>query len=316
MQRRHLHILITCVVVAAVHVALVHWYRHGVMGYGIAERTLQQFESLREQVDIVALGDSHVKWGIEAEAIPGAFNFALPGESYVQSYYRLRSLLDDEGQVLRAVVLPADPHSLARHSDHQFRHYYAAFVDPFELGRVDGEMLHRVIESLRGRLAPYAGQRANLLAYLETGRPPEVRWLDEVPMHAGSLASDRLVTAFSPAGRRAKAQERMGYHFGQAPGLDPTLGYYLGKLLSLCAERGIRVLLVRFPLGDAYLEALPDPAASDAMIARMVDASENAELLDARRVFANRPQLFADVDHLNREGAALLSRRVARRLAR
>ena len=170
-----------------------------------------------------------MKWGIEAGAIPGAFNFALPGESYVQSYYRLRSLLDDEGLELRAVVLQADPHSLVRRSDWEFRHYYAGFVDPFELGRVAGGTLRRIIENASARFAPYAGQRANLLAYLETGRPPEVRWLDQVAMHAGSLVSDRLVTAFSIAGRRAKAQERMRYHFGPEPALDATLVHYLGQ---------------------------------------------------------------------------------------
>ena len=52
MRRRYLHILIVLVVVAVVHVALVDWYRDGVMGYGIAERTVRQFESLREEVDI------------------------------------------------------------------------------------------------------------------------------------------------------------------------------------------------------------------------------------------------------------------------
>ena len=89
-----------------------------------------------------------------------------------------------------------------------------------------------------------------------------------------------------------------------------------GRILSLCEERGIRVLLVRLPLGDTYLEAMPDLAESDAMIERTADAFQDAELFDARRAFARRPQLFADVDHLNREGAARLSRSVARRLLR
>ena len=108
----------------------------------------------------------------------------------------------------------------------------------------------------------------------------------------------------------------MGFHFGSYPDLDPTLEYYLGRILALCDEREIQVLLVRFPLGDAYLQAMPDPGASDALIARAVDASRNAELLDARHAYSGRPRLFADVDHLNREGASLLSRRIARQLAR
>ncbi len=313
MNERARHNLIACLAVAVVHFGLDAFYRDVVNANGIAERTDRQFAAMRDEVDVLALGDSHVKWGIDA-SLPGAFNYALPGESHVQSYYRLRSLLDERGDAIRAVVLSADPHTLARHPDDQFRHYYAGFVDPFELAAVDGGWFERLGEALRGRFAPYVGQRANLVAYLETGRPPEARWLDQVEMQAGALASERRITEYSPEGRRAKARQRIRFHFGPAPAVDATRLHYLEQILRLCEERGVRALFVRFPLSVAYLEALGDARAFDAAIAERVEASPAAELLDARLMFAGDPSVFADVDHLNAEGARRLTRRVAAKL--
>lgn len=320
MLRRALQLGVAVLLLACVHFALSAWYRGAVMAGGVAERTLAQFEAMRDRVAVVGLGDSHVKWGLAADEIPDAFNFAIPGESYALSFYRLQSLLDDEGLALRAVVLAADPHSLERkrRPDQPFLHYYAGFADLHAIGRSEGAPLFGWVEGLRGRFAPYVAQRANLLAFLETGEPPEVRWLAQVPMSAGALASDNKMTRFSRAGRRAKAAERVRFHFGEQPAIDATLVEYLDRILALCEERGVLALFVRFPLSDAYLESLAahfDPAPVDAHIEARVARAPAAELLDARNAFHQQPAMFADVDHLNRNGAAALARLIARRVA-
>jgi hypothetical protein len=229
-------------------------------------------------------------------------------------------LLDDEDLPLRAVVLAADPHSLERkrRPDQPFLHYYARFADLLAIGRAEGQALFGWVEGLRGRFAPYAAQRANMLAFLATGKPPEVPWLASVQMRAGSLSSDLSLKRYSLQARRAKAVERMRFHFGDDPAIDPILAGYLDRLLALCDARGVRTLLVRFPLSDAYLNALApvmDPRRVDAHIEASAARFDSVALLDARRAFSGQPQLFADMDHLNDAGAARLSRMLARRLA-
>ena len=320
MPRRASHLMLIFLVVAALHFSLVAWYQNVVMANGVAERTLRQFDAKRDRVRVVALGDSHVKWGIAADVIPGGFNFALPGETYALSFYRLQSLLDEEGLALRFIILAADPHSLEpkRGPDQPFLHYYAGFADLYAIGRAEGTPLFGWVDGLRGRFAPYVAQRSNVLAFLATGEPPEARWLASVPMQAGSLSSDAMMMRFSAAGRRAKAEERVGFHFGTTPSIDATLAEYLDRILSLCDTRGVRALLVRFPLSGEYLRALNakvDLSRVDTRIQGSVARFGSAELLDARRAFAGAPELFADVDHLNREGARRLSRLIARRMA-
>lgn len=304
---------IACLIVACVHLALSAYYRDVVMGNGIAERTQRQYDAMDAPVRLLALGDSHMKWGFRAAQIDGAFNFALPGESLVQSYYRLESLLEaGAAEDLRAVVLQADPHTLSRRPDDQFLHYYARFVDPLELARVDGAWLETLGGNLRGRYVPYAGQRANLMDYVATGRPPEVRWLDQLTLRAGGLVSEESVTRYAREGRRAVAEQRIRYHFGRQRAVDPTLLHYLERILALCEARGLRALFVRFPLHDSYLEALGDAGEFDRALRVRIEASPAAETLDLRHAFRGDDAPFSDVDHLNATGAARLTRFVAR----
>ena len=86
---------------------LVHWYREVVMNDGIAERTLRQFREIETPVNTLALGDSHVKWGIQPKILAGSFNFAMPGERYVETFYRLQ--LSDELALTPDVQLLLEP---------------------------------------------------------------------------------------------------------------------------------------------------------------------------------------------------------------
>ena len=140
---RILHVLFALLAVGFAHFALVHWYREVVMRDGVPERTLRQFDALDPaSIHTLALGDSHVKRGIQPRALEGSFNFALPGERYPEMFYRLQSLLA-AGLPVDTVVLQAEPHLVAERPEPHgaFAHYYAGFVDYPKLGWERGEPL-------------------------------------------------------------------------------------------------------------------------------------------------------------------------------
>ena len=125
-RSRILPILFLLVVFGLVHFALSHWYREVVMRDGVPERTLRQFDAVDPaSIHTLALGDSHVKRGIQPRALEGSFNFALPGERYPEMLYRLQSLLA-AGLSVDTVVLQAEPHLVAERPDphRAFAHYY------------------------------------------------------------------------------------------------------------------------------------------------------------------------------------------------
>lgn len=304
------------VLFGAIHFALTDWYLGRAMGGGVAERTLEQFDAAGPEIDVLALGGSHVKWGVRPEFIPGAFNFAMPGERYIYTYYRLRSLLE-AGLDVRAVIISADPHALLEHTrDPGFQHYYAWFVDFPALGWAEGEPLLYTARWLRDRYAPYAGKRRYVLDYLADGRPPELPWLENVAMEQGAMLGTRSLADRMPAEIEAAARERAELHFGK-PTLSLASARHLERLLELCEREGIEVLLVRFPLTPAYREALAahvDEAVLDARLAKIAAPFRGIRTLDFRARFDDHPGLFSDVDHVNERGAVLLSQAIRRAL--
>ena len=99
-------------------------------------------------------------------------------------------------------------------------------------------------------------------------------------------------------------------HLGRREPFDPRNVDDFDRLLDLCDEKGIRVLLVKFPLTREYLDAAEpfvDIDGHDRRVADLVDDRAGVAVLDVRSRFPDRTELFTDPDHLNSRGAKLLA---------
>jgi len=88
------------------------------------------------------------------------------------------------------------------------------------------------------------------------------------------------------------------------------------RTLDFIAERGIRCVLLYIPTIDVFNQA--EPQAYDkavAMLRSYADQYETVAFLDYNRLFAHRHELFYDPIHLNPEGRAAVTARLARDLA-
>jgi hypothetical protein len=300
----------------AIHLALVAFHRDRVFGDGVSERTQAQYDAVRGGVHTLILGSSHAKWGIAADALEDAFNLSLGGQTAPESYYVLRSELADPTVDLHTVILPADSVTF---SDWQsgvfgYRHWYAPRVDYAAIGRRRGRPLLYAANGFLGEWAPYAGQRRQILSYLNTGISPQLAAHIGLAMNRGSFSSSDSWAKEPAEKRRATADERARLHFPE-PGFDEVAGEYLRRTLELAREEGLRVLLVRFPLSMEYLLAsrpFMESADVDAHLEEILADHPEVQVLDARLDYAGLPRLFVDPDHLNQRGARLLTRRVRR----
>lgn len=303
-----------------VHGALTAFYVDRVYQDGVAERTQEQLDAVRGTVRTLILGDSHAKWGVAAAGLEDAFNLALEGQTAAESYYLLESELEAASEPLRAVVLSADAQTFSDWQKGVFaqRHWYAPRVDYLEIGRRRGEPLRYAVNGWLGRYAPYVGQREGILRYLETGSAPQLTMHRQLAMERGSFLYPGSWTDVPEPTREELARQRADLHF-PSPGFDDVSGSYFRETLALASAAGLRVVVVRYPLSREYLEAsrpFVETARVDARLAEILAEHREVLLLDARRDYADRPQLFIDPDHLNGRGARRFTRRVRRLLAR
>lgn len=257
----------------------------------------------------VIVGDSHTETSIDPARLPGGVNISRSAENYCYSYLKLRYFLDCNPQV-RDVVLGFSPHNVMD-QDRQFSEDRANhWKDYFIL--MDG---HTRTDLASFRL-PY------LIAYLKAEygvpfrllqNPIAIKYLlgrsnysrADFPFNGGYQA---LRGSFLDAGKIAK---RAQDHFRKGEGYcgtSPVMVGYLRKIADLCDQRGVSLLLLDTPVTDAYRRLIPRQAMADfrRIQADLVYRHPRVAYLDLSAT-SLPPADFFDGNHLNREGAAVVT---------
>lgn len=180
-----------------------------------------------------------------------------------------------------------------------------------------GEPLYFAMRQFQGRFAPYVAQRANILHYLESGRPLEAEHLVGIRLERGSLIRNSGLGAVPKEERLSAAKVAAEIQLRERDPFDTRSVNDFLRLLDLCRKHGIRVLLVKFPLTADYIkEAVKyvDIDRHDRRVADLLAGRAGVALLDARSKFPDRLELFTDSNHVNSRGSKLLAREIHRSL--
>jgi hypothetical protein len=308
---------------------IILWVVNAVLTWGflrmVSERQIvrcqKQFDAFEGHPSVLAIGDSHLQRGFDVRvAGERTFCYTSPGENWMQTYYKLRWVLDS-GRTVERVVLSADPHSFSSISTARAfdAYYWARFVDPVEVGRRRGSVSKTVGYHMKGRLWPWAGEFGLLDDFLELRQKRREGDDDTPEMLRGFVVDPRDFTRYDVAKRRRKAELRAAGHLKGADYMDEEMLHYFAETLKLCAELDIPVTVVRMPVTRAYYEACertvadwqhPDGKAGSLdrlyeAVAEIIAAVDgDIELRDYHDLFFDEDALYSDPDHLNARGAA------------
>jgi hypothetical protein len=286
---------------------------------GLMPRTASQAElavrNIRPSTEVLALGASHVFTSIEPTLTERPWTNLSAG---LQNYLFMESVWaahEAKMPALRAVVLDLDPLPVFTDSYASSRGDYDHLLDlEPHLGALH-EPWGRKLVLARDRLLTrqLAVRRAfwrekvdaeNVLAAL---RPVPPKY-ETVPGHERLLGRRPESGAW---GERARGHRATVYSSEVIP---RNLAAF-ARLVQGVKARGLRLILVRFPVHPAYLHASPD---FDRAYARLHELARrvapDAEVLDFSSTPAFGDEEFYDDDHLNQRGATrftpMLSARV------
>ncbi len=289
------------------HVVLVLLYNNVIMTGSRLNRVDHQFHQLTEDLEYLILGDSHAQDGLNPGVLPNGFNFASSGENWVQTYYKLNHILKDTNTKFRTLVLPFDLHSFSSFRSGRFEdlYYWSQYIEFIELGEMTGERYKHLPEIIEGRYFPYFGQgRSFLRLFAGLGKK------DTRPLIKGYIGFDEE-GKIVPRTRSPEAKKRARRHFKGADPVSENLAVFFKRILKLCNDRGINVVLVKFPVTREYYSAVGELIQIDEVdkeVSRLVPPGSNTRILDFRRLFFDQQELLADVDHLNPKGAEILTK--------
>ncbi len=272
------------------------------------EGTRRGFEAVKDEISFLVLGDSHPQHAVFTPMIPGSYNFASSGESYVLTYYKMRHYLKQDQLDLDVVVMPVSLHTFAGYRleriGKQDPAFWAQYVDFIELGIESDKLDYFLLERIKAEFA-YLGGLEEVAEIVYPTKPWQSNRMEDGFLKFYGLFSDREEEEII-----AIANKRAAFHFEGVTYIDPLVAEYFNRLLDLLEEEDVQIVLVSFPSTPDYQNAAAQYFSVEDHLAEMealIGDRENVLILDYHNLFSDRYDLFVNADHLNINGARVFT---------
>lgn len=238
----------------------------------------EKFASKNKHIDYLFMGDSHAQDAISPSVINNdSFNLAVSGLNYRENYYALKSVIEKKIKV-NYVVLEVDDTMLDNPGVFEkeifFVRNYISFKDL--VGLKPAAILNYYFGFLgRGTFFGLA---------VTKGKP-----MDEFGFSVNNATigeDDSLQVTTEETGDTTYAVPE-----------------YLSKIIELCRENNQKIIFIKYPL-------LPEDQKHPIYDKFIEGYLENETLLDYRHVFDDNRSFFQNLNHLNFEGANILSAQI------
>jgi len=269
--------------------------------------------------DVVCFGDSLLKQGLaptvmEAKAGLRAYNFAVAGGQAPGNYFLLRRALES-GMKPRAVVVEYFPNLMLTDPDFNVENwpFLASPGDCLEMAQLTRDpnflaslALRELFPSVRCRNSI----RANILAALDGSFPTFAREINSARRNWEVNRGAEII-----ASRPGRIEDVESWMHGYFPRFDcsRTNRAYIKKLLELARSHEIPVFWLLPPYKpelQARCEQSGFDQAHETFIKGLQARYPGLYVIDGRRAGYD-PDVFSDLHHLGREGAAIFSSEVA-----
>jgi len=263
----------------------------------ISDHTLvkqeRRFDKYHGDLKYLFLGNSRVARAIDTSLIDNSYAYCSGGESNVQTYYKLKYLLETESDRITNVILPIGINSIGlyRPDKNLNSFYWRKYMDYVELMELTSDYSTYSSVAIKSEMFPY-------FEY------PYVRMLKEYD-EARLIGSDSIYQFGSEKERielaaNVVANQHRFVHINNATAIE-----YVKKTIDLVKRYKKRLTFIKYPVTHYYENAsliyeIEDGRKEiDAIIKRV--ASE-IDFLDFQNLYADKPDYFRDVHHLNEDG--------------
>jgi len=263
----------------------------------VQKKETEFFNEAENHIDILFLGDSHVN-SVQEHLIPTALKFDSFGESYIQSYYKLKYLIADMDITIDNLILPFDLHSFSSFRSDRIINdiYWSKYVNYFELAEIKKNRKY-IIKWTIANFCAYVGKGDEILEYLQ-----KVRGFPSLRKKQNENVSSRI-----------------SYHLKNRDTIDQDILFYFKKILHLCSENNINIVFVKYPVSKQYLVNSSHYINKKQYYNFLISVIEDFSLLsyaiwDFQDLYIDFPEIFIDSDHLNSRGSTEFTKILATKI--
>ena len=289
-----------------------HIYVNNIMGKSKYMRKLKAFESLpTKKLKHLVLGFSHTNQAINPEALENSFNFALPSANYIQIYYQMKYIFENMKMEIKNIYLSFEYLIFGIDKEKTMRNHYfwRKYVNYYEAGRKMNAVSRYLKYWFHGTFFPYVGESAILYQYLQTSQTVIYNrkmyrgfyFFKGIKFSANNKQNQKRMSI-----QRAKFQYSLFHTLYYQPIID-----YFYKMVELCKKHEVRLILVRTPLHEEYVNQIKksiknfsDHKEKLMNVINIASKKYNQFFyFDLSKEFFGKPHLFTDPNHLNYEGS-------------
>lgn len=295
------------------------FYQQVVMRDSLSNRSDREFWASDRPYSTLVLGDSHLLNGVDTRVLPSTYNFSMQGENYIQSYYKLEYLLEHwtYADSLKRIILPVSVHSFSSFRSRRFfqAEVWRKYIPPSVYLEQNGWDEDYLKAYLVASLFSFNGRGEDVLGWLVSFVHERVR----TELIHGFSVETHVFGNLSRQEQLRRAEQRAEMRFAGQNTIDETLLAYFNRIIDLCDQRGIRVVLVTAPVTQVYESVLWQEGYGTekalGIAERTARRDANVTYVNDLSLFYGSPQWFKDPDHLNASGAERFSERLLKDLS-
>jgi len=273
------------------------------------KRLDEQFAGYDDTLKYMSMGNSHNC--VNTWILPQSFNYGSPSENYIQSYYKLKYILEKSGKKPEYLLLQADVSTYGQKiaDRYEYNSYWIKYIDFPELARIK-QSRTVLAKWLEGRFFSYVGNYKDIQLSIVY----RIR-IKKLEMHNGYRPHRDYANFADVKNKEKDAWNKANLFLTKGVAFDPTIRVYYEKILQLCQDYGVKVVLIKYPITrEMFTEeskiVAPDPLYREVTaIASRYPVYQG--LLDYHDLFFDHPEYFFDPDHLNVKGSDLFTTRLA-----
>ena len=300
------------ILVLALNIILNEVYNHWMYYFRLARTQDEQFQAYTGPLKYLMLGNSHNR--VSPAILGNGFCYIMPKEIYTQTYYKLKYILEKTNKRPENILLSIDPVNFSPRAETElsFDGYWRKYLNYFELAR-DYHSSDYLVNWFTGNFFSYAGNYRYVLMSIQFFKAN----LNQIKN--GYIPARNYLNFAKESNREAIGFE-VATAYLSSYSKNSILGetrYYL-KILDLCKQYNIHLILLRMPMTDEYLKYARKLIDLDKLDREIIDLTRNHcddfKVFDYRNEFHGKPEYFFNADHINPDGVTIISSKIKEEL--
>jgi hypothetical protein len=243
-------------------------------------------------IDTLIIGDSHVR-RLDTNIINNSINIGEAAENYINHYHKFKIYIDRD-KIPKRIIIPYDLHSFSSYrliyTNKEL--FYSNEIDLIDIIMINYRILHK-----------YNSNRS-------------IRYLKEDVIfnyvgnlyEKGSNNSEKKEINISN-----HAKKRVENVINNSLSIEPINIKYLNRIIKLANDNNIEIYLLKPPLNKDFIneaEKYMNIEEYYREVGSLIKSNKKLKLLDFQNEFINDDSMFINSDHLNNQGANIISMKI------